>query len=314
MLRRASGLLLDPLGKTRHPATLAAMRIACDLDTLRAETAALRAGGGTLALVPTMGALHAGHLALVAEARRLAPATAASIFVNPMQFAVNEDLDRYPRDEAGDLAALREAGCDLVWMPTPAVMYPPGAATAVEVGGPAEGWEGTERPGHFRGVATVCTKLFCQTGADVAVFGEKDWQQLQVVRRVARDLDLPIRIAGVPTVREPDGLAMSSRNRFLAPAERALAPRLHVEMRRAAEAMAGGVPVGEALDVAASGLRQAGFGVDYFALVEAETLRPLDALPPRVGGGARLLAAARLGTVRLLDNLPVPLEGGGLTA
>ena len=286
------------------------MRFARDLQSLRAATAALRAGGRTLALVPTMGALHAGHLALVAEARRLADATVASIFVNPLQFAAHEDLDRYPRDEAGDLAALRGAGCDLAWLPMPAVMYLPGAATAVEVGGPAEGWEGAERPGHFRGVATVCTKLFCQAGADVAVFGEKDWQQLQVVRRVVRDLDLPVRIVGVPTVREPDGLAMSSRNRFLAPAQRALAPRLHAEMRRAAAAIAGGAPVAEALDGAAGVLRLAGFGVDYFALVEAETLRPLDALPPSSGGSARLLAAARLGTVRLLDNLPVPPEGG----
>jgi pantoate--beta-alanine ligase len=148
-----------------------------------------------------------------------------------VQFGAHEDLDRYPRDEAGDLDALRAAGCDLVWLPTPAAMYPPGSATTVEVGGPAEGWEGAARPGHFRGVATVCAKLFGQTGADVAVFGEKDWQQLQVVRRMVRDLALPVRIVGVPTVREPDGLAMSSRNRFLSPAERALAPRLHAEMR-----------------------------------------------------------------------------------
>ncbi|MBD0270838.1 MAG: pantoate--beta-alanine ligase [Acetobacteraceae bacterium] len=286
------------------------MRIAREIETLRAHTAELRAGAGTLALVPTMGALHEGHLALVAEARRLAGATVASIFVNPLQFAAHEDLDRYPRDEAGDLGALREAGCDLAWLPTPAVMYPPGASTTLEVGGPAEGWEGRARPGHFRGVATVCAKLFCQVGADVAVFGEKDWQQLQVVRRVARDLDLPVRIVGVPTVREPDGLAMSSRNRFLPPAERALAPRLHAEMRRAAAAIAGGAPVADALADAAAGLVGAGVAVDYFALVDAETMRPLDALPPPSVAGARLVAAARLGTVRLLDNLAVPPGGG----
>lgn len=250
------------------------MRIARDLDALRACTAELRAGGRTLALVPTMGALHAGHLALVAEARRLAPATVASIFVNPLQFGAREDLGRYPRDEAGDLSALRGAGCDLAWLPTPAVMYPPGSATTVEVRGPAEGWEGAERPGHFRGVATVCSKLFNQTGADVAVFGEKDWQQLQVVRRMARDLDLPVRVVGVPTVREPDGLAMSSRNRFLSPEERALAPRLHGEMRRAAEAVAVvGADAPAALAGAVRGLERAGFGVDYLALVEAETDR-----------------------------------------
>ena len=287
------------------------MRVARDLDSLRAHAAELRGRAGTLALVPTMGALHAGHLALVAEARRLAGATVASIFVNPLQFGAHEDLGRYPRDEAGDLAALRDAGCDLAWLPTPEVMYPPGTATAIEVGGPAEGWEGAARPGHFRGVATVCAKLFCQTGADVAVFGEKDWQQLQVVRRVVRDLDLPVRIAGAATVREPDGLAMSSRNRFLSPAERALAPRLYEEMRQAAAAVAGGADVAEALAEAARRLADAGFGVDYFALVEAEAMRPLDALPPG-GQAARVVAAARLGAIRLLDNLAVP--GGGAAA
>lgn len=278
------------------------------MESLRAGIAELRAPGRrTLALVPTMGALHAGHLALVAEARRVADATVASIFVNPLQFAAHEDLDRYPRDEAGDLSALREAGCDLVWMPAPAVMYPPGSATTIEVGGPAEGWEGAARPGHFRGVATVCAKLFGQTGADVAVFGEKDWQQLQVVRRMARDLGLPVRIAGVPTVREPDGLAMSSRNRFLDPARRALAPRLHAAMRRAAAAIAAGAPAAGALAEAARGLDASGFGVEYLALVDAETMRPLER-PPLPGGAARLVAAARLGTVRLLDNLPMPPE------
>jgi pantoate--beta-alanine ligase len=178
-----------------------------------------------------MGALHEGHLALVHAGRRAADSVAASIFVNPLQFGPNEDLARYPRDEAGDLAELRAEGCDLVWMPTVEVMYPPGAVSTIEVGGPSEGWEGTHRPGHFCGVATVCTKLFLQTGADVAMFGEKDWQQFQVVRRMVRDLDMLLRIEGVATVREPDGLAMSSRNRFLAPAERALAPRLAAMMR-----------------------------------------------------------------------------------
>jgi pantoate--beta-alanine ligase len=280
------------------------MRVARDLETLRACVDELRAGGKSVALVPTMGALHAGHLALVAAARRMAQACVASIFVNPLQFAAHEDLGRYPRTEAADIDALRGAGCDLAWMPTPEIMYPPGEGTTVEVRGPAEGWEGTQRPGHFRGVATVCTKLFCQVGAEVAVFGEKDWQQLQVVRRVVRDLGLPIRIAGVPTVREGDGLAMSSRNRFLAPAERSLAPRLFGEMRRAAEAIGAGAPVPEALAEGARALGAAGFGVDYLALVEGETMRALPELPP--SGSARLVAAARLGSVRLLDNLPVP--------
>jgi len=248
-----------------------------------------------------MGALHAGHLELVAAARRHADAVAASIFVNPLQFAADEDLARYPRDEAGDLAKLRDAGCDLVWMPPVGVMYPPGTATAIEVAGPSAGWEGDARPGHFRGVATVCAKLFLQTGAEVAAFGEKDWQQLQVVTRMARDLDIPIRILPVPTVREADGLAMSSRNRFLSPQERATAPLLHRAMTQAATAIRTGAPVGAALDAATRTLRAAGFVPDYLALVEAETMRPL--ATRRAEGPMRLIAAARLGTVRLLDNI-----------
>jgi pantoate--beta-alanine ligase len=174
------------------------MQVIRDLVALRQASAALREGRRRLALVPTMGALHQGHLALLAAAREAAETVAVSIFVNPLQFGPKEDFSRYPRDEAGDLAKLDFAGCDLVWMPGVETMYPPGSATAIEVTGPAEGFEGEVRPGHFRGVATVCTKLFLQTGADVAVFGEKDWQQLQVVRRVVADLDLPIRILGHP--------------------------------------------------------------------------------------------------------------------
>ena len=279
------------------------MLVCRDLPALRSATATLRAGGRSLGLVPTMGALHAGHLELVAAARRAADAVAASIFVNPLQFAANEDLARYPRDEAGDLPKLREAGCDLVWMPPVEAMYPPGAATIVEVAGPSAGWEGDARPGHFRGVATVCAKLFLQTGAEVAAFGEKDWQQLQVVTRMARDLDIPIRILPVPTVREADGLAMSSRNRFLSEAERATAPLLHQVMTRAAAEVLRGAPVDAVLDSGLATLRGAGFAPDYLALVEAETLRPLAA--PRTGGPMRLLAAARLGSVRLLDNIAV---------
>jgi len=291
------------------------MRIARDLDSLRREVAALRAAaasagrGSALALVPTMGALHAGHLALVAAARRAAPVVAASIFVNPRQFGPHEDLASYPRDEEGDLAKLREAGCDLVWMPSVEVMYPPGSVTAVEVAGPpAEGWEGTHRPGHFRGVATVCAKLFLQTGAEVALFGEKDWQQLQVVRRMVRDLDLPVRIEPVPTVREADGLALSSRNRFLTAEERARAPRLAAELHRAAAALADRRPAAPVLSAAVEALTGAGFSVDYFALVEAESLRPIEALGDEP---ARLVAAARLGRVRLLDNIAVPPRSGG---
>jgi pantoate--beta-alanine ligase len=246
-----------------------------------------------------MGALHAGHIALVAEARCRAPNVVASIFVNPTQFSASEDLSRYPRDEAGDLAALEAAGCDLVWLPSVEVMYPPGDVTFIEVGGPSQGFEGAMRPGHFRGVATVVGKLLHRVSPAAAMFGEKDWQQLQVIRRMAADLHWPTEIAGVPTVREADGLAMSSRNRFLSESERAVAPRLSAVLRDTAAFLATGdgdaVPRGEAA------LRAAGFGVDYFALVEAASMRP--AKPG--DRPARLIAAARLGTVRLLDNVAV---------
>lgn len=281
----------------------APMQICRDLPSLRAATAALRAAGKRLALVPTMGALHEGHLSLVAAGRREADAVAASIFVNPLQFGANEDLARYPRDEEGDLAKLRAAGCDLAWMPPVEAMYPPGSATVIEVAGPSAGWEGDARPGHFRGVATVCCKLFQQTQAEVAAFGEKDWQQLQVVTRMARDLDIPIRILPVETVREADGLALSSRNRFLSAQERATAPVLHRAMTKAAAAIAAGAPVASALGEGLETLRDTGFAPDYLALVEAETLKPLTAR--RADGPMRLIAAARLGTVRLLDNIPV---------
>lgn len=267
-------------------------------DLRRAVTALPR----PLALVPTMGALHAGHVALVDEARRRAATCCTSIFVNPLQFGPNEDLARYPRDEAGDLARLDAAGCDLVWMPSVDTMYPPGAVTTVEVGGPTEGFEGAARPGHFRGVATVVLKLLHQAGPDVALFGEKDWQQLQVVRRMAADLDLPVEIAGVPTVREPDGLALSSRNRFLSPAERAAAPRLFAVLRSVAARIAGGEAVADALRFGRDALRDAGLAPDYLDLVDAETMRP----QREWRSPARLVAAARLGTVRLLDNVPVP--------
>lgn len=280
------------------------MQICRDLPSLRAATAALRANGQRLAIVPTMGALHDGHLALVAAARAAgADAVSASIFVNPLQFNANEDLSRYPRDEAGDLAKLKAVGCDLVWMPPVEAMYPPGSATVIEVGGPSAGWEGDARPGHFRGVATVCCKLFQQSQAEIAAFGEKDWQQLQVVTRMVADLDIPIRILPVATVREADGLAMSSRNRFLSAEERATAPVLLRVMTAAATAIADGAAVAATLDDGLGRLRAAGFAPDYLALVEAETLKPLAAR--RADGPMRLIAAARLGTVRLLDNIPV---------
>ena len=272
------------------------MRIARDLPSLRHALD----GMGPVALVPTMGALHPGHLSLLAAARREvgeAGTLVASIFVNPLQFGPGEDLARYPRQEEADLAMLREAGCDLAWLPSVEAMYPPARATTIQVEGPAEGWEGAARPGHFRGVATVCAKLFLQTGARVAAFGEKDWQQLQVIRRMVRDLDLPVRILPCPTLREADGLAMSSRNRYLDPEARARAAALPGAMRAAIEAMARGTSPAAALATARAGLAAAGFALDYLALVEPESLREVEAPP------GRLIAAARLGGVRLLDNM-----------
>ncbi|WP_158745798.1 pantoate--beta-alanine ligase [Acidisphaera sp. L21] len=254
------------------------------------------------ALVPTMGALHAGHLALVAAARQECPVVVTSIFINPLQFSQTEDLSRYPRDEAGDLAALEGAGCDVVWLPGVDTMYPPGEASVIEIAGPALGFEGAARPGHFRGVATVVAKLFGQVQPTHAFFGEKDWQQLQVVTRMAADLCLPVTIHGVPTLREADGLAMSSRNRFLSAAERATAPVLHQILRATAAALALGGDATPILADAQAGLRNAGLQPDYLALIAADTMAPL----PRLAGPARLVTAARLGSVRLLDNIAVP--------
>lgn len=273
------------------------MQIIRDLPALRAASSAARADGRRLGLVPTMGALHRGHMALVEAARQVAETVAVSIFVNPLQFAANEDLSRYPRDEAGDLAKLHLAGCDLVWMPDVPTMYPPGSATRIEVEGLALGYEGAARPEHFRGVATVCTKLFGQTGADVAVFGEKDWQQVQVVSRVVADLDLPIRILAHPTVREPDGLACSSRNIRLSATERALAPLLPRAMQAALKDIRAGAPAEMVLDRTLRELMEAGFAPDYLALVQPETLAAWQS------GPGRLLAAAKLGAVRLLDTM-----------
>lgn len=279
------------------------MLIHRDILGLRDALGAWRHRGARIALVPTMGALHEGHLALVAAARAAADIVVTSIFVNPTQFAPHEDLSRYPRDEDGDLAKLRAAGCDLVWLPKVETMYPKGSSTFVEVSGVSDGFEGAIRPSHFRGVATVCTKLLLQTGADIAVFGEKDWQQLQVVHRAARDLDIPIHILPVPTVRDADGLALSSRNRFLTVEERARAGLLYAALSRAATAVAAGCNAAEALAPEDAALRSAGFAPEYLALVEAESMRPMDRATS--GVALRIVAAARLGTVRLLDNIAV---------
>ncbi|PWC33002.1 pantoate--beta-alanine ligase [Azospirillum sp. TSO35-2] len=272
------------------------------VEELRAQVAAWRDAGLTVALVPTMGALHEGHLGLVRRARERADRVIATVFVNPTQFAPHEDFDRYPRDEAGDAAKLASAGCHVLYTPGVRTMYPEGFATAISVGGPAEGLCGTFRPQMFGGVALVVTKLFLQALPDVAVFGEKDYQQLMVIRRFTRDLDIPVRVEGLPTVREADGLAMSSRNAYLGTGERARAPELYRALTAAAEALAQGGEADGALTAARSRIAEAGFGtIDYIELRDAETLEPVT----RVTRPARLLAAAWMGKARLIDNVPV---------
>lgn len=275
------------------------MRVARTLADLRSSVAELRASHAAIALVPTMGALHDGHRALVRAAVTSGAAAVTSIFVNPLQFGAAEDLSRYPRDEAGDLATLEACGCALAWLPGAETMYPRGDATTISVTGPAENWEGAARPGHFRGVATVCAKLFGQVRPDRAYFGEKDWQQLQVVRRMVEDLHLPLSIVPVATVREPNGLALSSRNRFLRETERQRAPLLYSMLTETARLLADGRSADAPLHDARERLRTSGFDVDYFALVDGPTLLEI----PRTRPAARLIAAAGLGSVRLLDNV-----------
>jgi pantoate--beta-alanine ligase len=264
--------------------------------------AELWSGAERVALVPTMGALHEGHLALVREARRHADAVVVTIFVNPLQFGPSEDLTRYPRSEERDLELLATEGCDLVWVPQVADLYPEGFATSIEVAGVSERWEGAARPGHFAGVATVVAKLLIALSPDVVLFGEKDWQQVAVVRRLVEDLGLQHEIVAVPTVREPDGLALSSRNAYLSSAERGRAVTLPDALRRAAGEIGAGTMVAEALAATRKSLTDSGFArIDYLALVDEDTLEPLgDALP-----GSRLIAAATVGTTRLIDNFPV---------
>jgi pantoate--beta-alanine ligase len=257
---------------------------------------------GTLALVPTMGALHAGHLALIAEAKRRADRVAATIFVNPAQFNDAGDLASYPRQESEDAAQLEAAGCDLLWVPAVDDIYPEGFATNVHVSGISERWEGEHRPGHFDGVATVVAKLLLAVRPDVALFGEKDFQQLAVIRRMIGDLGIPVEIAGVATVRDADGLALSSRNALLSADERARAVALPNALKSARDAIRQGTSVAEALRDAKQALVDAGFlRVDYFALVDAATLEPLD----KPSGEMRLIAASTIGTTRLIDNISV---------
>ena len=263
---------------------------------------ALRAGGHRVALVPTMGALHRGHLSLVEEAKRQADRVVATIFINPLQFGEGEDLERYPRREKEDRQALEQAGCDLLWMPTPEQMYPAGFSTKVSVAGLTSRWEGEARPGHFDGVTTVVAKLFNAVRPDIAIFGEKDFQQLAVIRRMVADLDMGIEIVAVPTAREGDGLALSSRNAYLTEDERARAVALPKALNAAADAIEDGQPVNAAIADARQALDDAGFApIDYVALVDSATLEPLQSRNENM----RLIAAGTIGRTRLIDNVPV---------
>jgi pantoate--beta-alanine ligase len=259
-------------------------------------------GDATLALVPTMGALHAGHVALIEEAKRRAEKVAATIFVNPTQFGPNEDFSRYPRQEEQDSRLLAEHGCDLLWLPSVEQIYPPGFATKISVAGVSGRWEGEARPGHFDGVATVVAKLLLAVRPDLALFGEKDFQQLAVIRRMVADLCIGVEIVGIPTVRDPDGLALSSRNAYLTPEERQRALALPKALASAGDSIRSGTAVGKALREAKQWLVDAGFlRIDYVALVDAATLEPLE----QAKGEMRLIAAAVIGTTRLIDNIAV---------
>ncbi len=277
--------------------------VARTIERLRRSIADYRADGETIALVPSMGALHAGHLALVRRARRKAARVVVSIFVNPTQFAPHEDLASYPRNFDNDLAALAREGVNLIWAPSVEVMYPQGFATRIVPDGPASaGLEDAFRPHFFAGVATVVGKLLIQCRPDVAVFGEKDYQQLLVVTQLARDLDIPTKIVGVPTVREKDGLALSSRNAYLSPAERALAPTLHRVLVDCAEKIANGRSTAGVIAEGRTTIQGAGFALDYLEARHARTLKPLASIKD---GPVRLLVAAKLGRTRLIDNLGV---------
>jgi pantoate--beta-alanine ligase len=267
---------------------------------MRAKVAEWRKAGRTVAMTPTMGALHEGHLSLVRLGKDRADRVVASVFVNPTQFGPNEDFDAYPRDEAGDAALLASAGCDLLFAPTVGEMYAPGFSTTITIGGVSEPMDGGARPGHFAGVATVVTKLLLQCGPDVAVFGEKDYQQLQVIRRLVRDLDIPVEIVGAPIARAPDGLALSSRNAYLSEAERRIAGELNVILSTAARRLREGASPDAVEAEGLTALAAAGFSpIDYFEVRGADDL----ARPP--SGPARVFVAAFVGRTRLIDNMAV---------
>jgi pantoate--beta-alanine ligase len=281
------------------------LKIVRTVAALRRETLTWRSKDLSSAVVPTMGALHDGHMALVDAGLDRADRVIVTIFVNPKQFGPQEDLSRYPRDEAGDVGKLAQAGVHLIYAPPPGEIYSADFATTISLAGPAKvGLEDKFRPHFFDGVATVVAKLFLQTAANYALFGEKDYQQLQVVTRMARDLDIPIEVIGIPTAREADGLAMSSRNRYLSKAERQQAPAIHRSLEQAAEKIRQGRDPQIATRAAARSLTTLGFKVDYLTARHAETL----ALPAKPGEPLRLLAAARLGKTRLIDNIAVQLQ------
>jgi pantoate--beta-alanine ligase len=282
------------------------LRVVRTVKALRAAIAGFRARKGSIALVPTMGALHDGHISLLRLARRSAQRTLVSIFVNPAQFAPHEDFGRYPRTWKADIAALSAEKADLVFAPAVAELYPEGFATRIAPEGPAlTGLEDKFRPHFFGGVATIVAKLLIAAMPDIAIFGEKDFQQLLVIRRLVRDLVLPIKIVGASTVREKDGLALSSRNAYLTPAERKAAPILYRTLQESAAAIAGGGRLAEIMARGKAAIERAGFKIDYFEARHAETLAPIASLKE---GPIRLLAAAKLGTTRLIDNLGVSFK------
>ncbi len=273
------------------------------IPTLRKALAQFRRRGETIALVPTMGALHDGHLALVRLAQKRARRVVVSIFVNPAQFAPIEDFSKYPRTFAQDMAALTAEGVDLVWAPTEKAMYPEGFATRIAPAGPANaGLEDRFRPHFFGGVATVVAKLFLQVAPDVTIFGQKDYQQLKVVTQMVRDLDMPLKVVGAPTIREKDGLAMSSRNAYLSAENRRIAPLLHRVMKDCAGKIKSGEPIARVMTNGSAAITNAGFGLDYFEARNADTLAPVTSVKD---GPLRLLVAAKIGQTRLIDNIAV---------
>lgn len=302
---------MDAAGRPRHkPHTLLSeyimpqIAIVRTVADLRAQVAAWRSTGERVALVPTMGALHEGHLSLIALAKTKADRVVASVFVNPTQFGPNEDFDAYPRGEARDAELLAGAGCDLLFAPTVAEMYPQGFSTTVNVTGVTEPLDGAARPGHFAGVATVVSKLLLQCWPDVAIFGEKDFQQLQVIKRVVRDLDIPVEIVGAPTSRLEDGLARSSRNAYLSDAEREVAGRMNVALADAVRRLQAGETVERVEATGLAALERAGFQrIDYFEVRNADDLSHPGPGPLTVPG--RVLAAAVVGKTRLIDNMAV---------